>query len=623
MTPSASNHRDNDADADDNGTCPEGQRYQQPKAERLSPTKENTLLDRSRRIEAMNTSLGLVPSRSLLHLGLRVACRHAASTSCSASPAASRLLSTCATPRRPVSSRPHSSWSTLHQTQWPSPGRAATSNLPTRRWASSSAPPKPESKNEPILRDYVDLPLDYKDKIGLRFRATDLSPAEAKAVFGPSLKPAAANRLLRIMHGRRVAGTLDDPAFAVNTAAFTAQQRDAALAYLRKIAPVDEVLNAGLRAEDELAALEKELAESADKDPSDAAAETATEAPKGAYKADPVYGYSALDAIRAKNQAKAAEEEKRLAEEAKQKDLENPGTLATLDVKRPPMSPRMQKWTEQASSDLEAPPPLTLAERLLPSAAVVLLLIGVLSAFAMVYTPPRNVDRLYPEVSASTATVGALIGLNVLVSLAWRVPPLWRFLNKYFVLVHGMPRAVSMITANFSHSSLGHLATNMVGLWFMGTALHDEVGRANFLAIYLASGAVGLLGSLTVFTLRGLLTVSTVGASGAVFGVATAYFWMHRFDSFKVLGLPPDPMNGPQGLGFIAMILGFHVYAFFRRGRQTIDLTSHLFGMLAGLVGVELVTGKKETAREDGLEKKREDLVKDAPPHEGDGDVKA
>ncbi|GKT83054.1 rhomboid family protein [Colletotrichum tofieldiae] len=191
-------------------------------------------------------------------------------------------------------------------------------------------------------------------------------PAEAKAVFGPSLKPAAANRLLRIMHGRRVAGTLDDPAFAVNTAAFTAQQRDAALAYLRKIAPVDEVLNAGLRAEDELAALEKELAESADKDPSDAAAETATEAPKGAYKADPVYGYSALDAIRAKNQAKAAEEEKRLAEEAKQKDLENPGTLATLDVKRPPMSPRMQKWTEQASSDLEAPPPLTLAERLLP-----------------------------------------------------------------------------------------------------------------------------------------------------------------------------------------------------------------------------------------------------------------
>ncbi|KAK2006684.1 hypothetical protein LZ32DRAFT_611028 [Colletotrichum eremochloae] len=575
----------------------------------------------------MNTLLGLVPSRSLLHLGLRVSCRRASSNNCSASvsAAASRLLSTCTTLRKPVSSRPHSPWPTLRQTQWPSPGLAATFSLPTRKWASSSPPPpKNDAKNdEPILRDYIDLPLDYKDKIGLRFRITELSPAETKAVFGPSLKPAAANRLLRIMHGRRVAGTLDDPAFAVNTAAFTPQQCDAALAYLRKTLPVDEVLNAGLRAEDELAAMEKELVERADEDPKPNDAETA--ATKGGHEADPVYGYSAFDAIRAKNQARAAEEEKRLAEEARQKnqDVEGPGALATLDLKRPPMSPRMQRWTEEATSDLAAPPPLTLAERLLPSAAVVLLLAGALSAFAMVYTPPRDADRLYPEVSASTATVGALIGLNVLVSLAWRVPPLWRFLNRYFVLVHGMPRAVTMLTANFSHSSLGHLATNMVGLWFVGTALHDEVGRANFLAIYLASGAFGLLGSLTVFTLRGLLTVSTVGASGAVFGVTTAYFWMHRFDSFKVLGLPPDPMNGPQGLGFIAMILGFHVYAFFRRGRQTIDLTSHLFGMLAGLVGIELVTRKEEGSREDGLERKRGDLVKDALPSEGGGDDKA
>ncbi|WDK13867.1 rhomboid family protein [Colletotrichum graminicola] len=584
----------------------------------------------------MNTSLGLVPSRSLLHLGLRVSSRRAVSTSCSisvAAAAASRLLSACTTLRKPVSSRPHAPWPTLRQSQWPSPGLAATSSLPARRWASSFSPPsKPDAKNgpkdEPILRDYIDLPLDYKDKIGLRFRATELSPAETKAVFGPSIKAAAANRLLRIMHGRRVAGTLDDPAFAVNTAAFTPQQRDAALAYLRKTLPVDEVLNAGLRAEDELAALEEELAERADEDhPSPKPDDAETAARMGGYEADPVYGYSALDAIRAKNQARAADEaeKQRLAEEAEQRDKgveggPGGGALATLGVKRPPMSPRMQRWTEEATSDLAAPPPLTLAERLLPSAAAVLLLVGVLSAFAMVYTPPRDAERLFPEVSASTATVGALIGLNALVSLAWRVPPLWRFLNRYFVLVHGMPRAVTMLTANFSHSSLGHLATNMVGLWFVGTALHDEVGRANFLAIYLASGAVGLLGSLTVFTLRGLLTVSTVGASGAVFGATTAYFWMHRFDSFKVLGLPPDPMNGPQGLGFIAMILGFHLYAFFRRGRQTIDLTSHLFGMLAGLVGIELVTGREEVPREDGMKGKREDLVKDALPREGGGD---
>ncbi|KXH40920.1 rhomboid family protein [Colletotrichum simmondsii] len=587
----------------------------------------------------MNASLGLIPSRSILHLGLRAACRSARNTT-SSSPT-SRLLSTCtilASRRTPAATQTYIPGpSSLRRTQWPSPSLAAmTAGKSTQRWASSSAsspPPKTDYKNEPLLREYVDLPLDYKDKHGLRFREEnkDLTAAEVRAVFGASLKPAAANRLLRIMHGRRVAGTLEDPAFAINTAAFTAQQRDAALAYLREKTPVDEVLNAGLRAEDELAALEKDLAEeesSADQhDSSSAAAGSKTpslrkETP--VVKPDPVYGYSAFDAIRAKNQAKAAEEEARLIAEAEAKGIEyNPGTLS-IPIKRPPMTPRMAKWTEQgAASDLAAPPPLTFAERILPSAAVVLLLVASLAAFAAVYTPPRDADRLFPEVSASTATVGALITFNVLVSVAWRVPPLWRFLNRYFVLVHGMPRAVTMITANFSHSSLGHLATNMVGLWFMGTALHDEVGRANFLAIYLASGAVGFLGSLTAFTLRGLLTVSTVGASGAVFGVATAYFWMHRFDSFKVLGFPPDPMNGPQGLGFIALILGFHIYAFFRRGKQTIDLTSHLFGMLAGLVGIEFVTGRKaEGARVDGLEKKkaRGDLVADAPPRDGQGD---
>ncbi|OLN81402.1 Rhomboid protein 1, mitochondrial [Colletotrichum chlorophyti] len=563
----------------------------------------------------MNTSLGLVPRRSLFGLGLRVACRHSDPARKTYSPAL-RLLSTYTntTTRRP---RP---WST-RSSPWPA---AAAATTMTRFASSSSSSPPP--KDEPILRDYVDLPLNYKDKIGLRFRQTDLSPQEVKAVFGTSLKPAAANRLLRILHGRRVAGTLDDPAFAINTAAFTPQQQRAALEFLRRTAPVDEVLNAGLRAEDELAALEKELAEP-DDGSGDATApvapvrslktkpasqDAAPEDAQQVYKPDPVYGYSVMDAIRAKNKARNEAEARRLAEEAEQKNLAHPGTLTALPIKRPPMSPRMQKWMQEGGSDMAAPPPLTLAERILPSAVVVLLLVGTLSAFAMVYSPPRDADRLFPEVPASWATVGTLIAANVLVSVAWRVPPLWGFLNRYFVLVHGMPRAASMLTANFSHSSLGHLATNMVGLWFVGTALHDEVGRAKFLAIYLSSGAAGLLGSLTVFSLRGLLTVSTVGASGAVFGVAAAYFWMHRFDSFKVLGFPPDPMNGPQGLGFLALILGFHVYAFFGKARQTIDLTSHLVGMMAGIVGIEMVArGPQEKVREDGLKR---DLVKDASP---------
>ncbi|KAH0419747.1 hypothetical protein CcaCcLH18_14304 [Colletotrichum camelliae] len=558
----------------------------------------------------MNTSL-VLPARSLLNLGLRATCRRAAANS-SASSSPFRLLSTFSAPRVT-----RSSWSPIHRNLWPSPAARATQP----RYASSS------STSAEIIREYEDLPSDYRDKTGLPFREKDLTAAEVKAVFGPAIKVNAANRLLRILHGRRVAGTLDDPVFTVNTAVFAPEHRAAALEYLRDTVPVDEILNAGLRAEDELAQLEKEIAGQAD---GDAAADTDsgktslrnsdkdnTSTPE--VKPDPVYGYSVMDAIRAKNQAKARKEEARLAREAAEKGLPPPGpggAVATVPIKRPPMSPRMQKWQEQGTSGLEDVPELTLFERLLPSYAVVALLVGALAAVAMIYTPPHDTERLYPEVSASMATVGFLIGLNALVFAAWHVPPLWGFLNRYFIMVHGMPRAVSMLTANFSHASLSHLATNMVGLWFVGTALHDEVGRANFLAIYMASGALGLLGSLTIYSLRGILTVSTVGASGAVFGTATAYFWMHRLDTFKILGFPPDPMNGPQGLGFLAVLVGVHIAALFGKGKQTIDLTSHLCGMLAGLVGIELVTGRKE------VPKAREDLVKDAPPRE-DEDVKA
>lgn len=63
---------------------------------------------------------------------------------------------------------------------------------------------------------------------------------------------------------------------------------------------------------------------------------------------------------------------------------------------------------------------------------------------------------------------------------------------------------------------------------------------------------------------------------------------MHKFDEFKVLGFPPDPISGPQGLGFIGLILGTHLIPLFLRRVSNVDIPSHLGGMLAGAVGIDL-----------------------------------
>ena len=141
------------------------------------------------------------------------------------------------------------------------------------------------------IRKYEDLPRDYRDQAGIQFRSKDLSEDEVVRAFGKGINAKKANQLLRILHGRRVAGTLNDPAFAVHTSTFSKGQIEKGLAYLRKTVSVDEVMNAGLRAEDELAQLEaereaaeKKKAKSTTKKNKD---DTEVEAP--IYKPDPVY----------------------------------------------------------------------------------------------------------------------------------------------------------------------------------------------------------------------------------------------------------------------------------------------------------------------------------------------
>ncbi|PJJ81047.1 membrane associated rhomboid family serine protease [Salinibacterium amurskyense] len=82
-----------------------------------------------------------------------------------------------------------------------------------------------------------------------------------------------------------------------------------------------------------------------------------------------------------------------------------------------------------------------------------------------------------------------------------------------------------MITSAFLHSqsSIFHLLFNMFTLFIFGRALELPLGRARFIALYLIS-ALG--GSVAVLLLAPQSVV--IGASGAVFGLAAAFFVIQR-----------------------------------------------------------------------------------------------
>ncbi len=79
-----------------------------------------------------------------------------------------------------------------------------------------------------------------------------------------------------------------------------------------------------------------------------------------------------------------------------------------------------------------------------------------------------------------------------------------------------------LITFQFLHGSPGHLLSNMLGLYFLGTILEKSWGSKNFITFYLVSGVFGGL----LFTIASAFGAfhgrPLVGASGGVLALLVA-----------------------------------------------------------------------------------------------------
>mgnify|MGYP001338114310 CR=1 FL=1 len=496
-----------------------------------------------------------------------------------------------------------------------------------------------------VITRYVDLPPDYDDATGLPFAREDLTAEQVAEIFGPHITAEAANQLLRILHGRRVAGTLEDPTLRKNTAHYSARHYKLALDYLRKTVHVDEVINAGLRAEDELAEIERQREqEQLEKATAEAVAKLKKEAASVAAKvadgkevADealpPVtveipkpkkspYGESVVDSLVRHKEAAAQVLKARDEVEKKKREHEErhgkAGPLQAYDeaARNHPVAIWVEKWRDRATSPLEAPPEMPAWKRIGPSALFAALVTSAALAYAMNYRPKKRDERWLPDVPPAAATVGALILANVLVWIAWHIPPCWPILNRHFLLDVAVPRAHGVLTSMFSHQVLvKHLLPNMVGLWVFGVGLHDDVGRGNFLATYFSSGVLAMLGTLCYGVASNTLTLTSLGASGAMYGLCGAYLWIHRLDHFKILGFPPGDSEGISGLVLLAVAGGLNIGYAMTPMRFKVDVTSHFVGMLVGVLAGHWMEKKREergmipvwkVRREKGLRKEEE-----------------
>ena len=134
-----------------------------------------------------------------------------------------------------------------------------------------------------------------------------------------------------------------------------------------------------------------------------------------------------------------------------------------------------------------------------------------------------------------------------------------------------------LLTYMFLHGGLMHIAFNMWCLWDLGALCESLYGRWTFAAIYFTTGIAGGLAS--VGWNPGVLTV---GASGAIFGLAGALI------SSFYLGEFPVPREAIQGiLRSLLFFVGFNVlFGTFVPG---IDNACHAGGLVSGLIAGALI----------------------------------
>ncbi|NYJ29420.1 rhomboid family intramembrane serine protease [Galbitalea soli] len=83
-------------------------------------------------------------------------------------------------------------------------------------------------------------------------------------------------------------------------------------------------------------------------------------------------------------------------------------------------------------------------------------------------------------------------------------------------------RPWTLLTADFGHGSILHIALNMYSLFVLGPIVETLLGRSRFLVLFLLSGAGGWV-AVDFFSQNAAL-----GASGAIFGLLGALFVIQR-----------------------------------------------------------------------------------------------
>jgi membrane associated rhomboid family serine protease len=155
------------------------------------------------------------------------------------------------------------------------------------------------------------------------------------------------------------------------------------------------------------------------------------------------------------------------------------------------------------------------------------------------------------------------------------------FLDRYLGVLGLVPADLlgrgyvwQLVTYMFLHGGPLHILFNMLFLWMMGSELERYWGSREFLKYYFITGCGA--GLVNVFVQPGL-TIPTIGASGAVFGLIIAFAL--AFPDREILFLFLIRMKAKY---FAVLVCGLEVIALLLIPDAPVARFAHLGGLLVG-----------------------------------------
>lgn len=189
------------------------------------------------------------------------------------------------------------------------------------------------------------------------------------------------------------------------------------------------------------------------------------------------------------------------------------------------------------------------------------------------------------------------------------------FINAYalipFDLTHGVqllgaaaPTFATLVTSQFLHGSVLHIAFNMLFLAVFGPDVEYVTGHLRFVVFYLVCG---VLGGLAQVSAGPGSHVPSIGASGAIAGVLGAYivrFPTSNVETLVPIGCFPLFLRLPAivVIGLWALVQFMHGFGSMSSHVLSeqgggIAYFAHIGGFLAGLFLIELLAGPRRNRR--------------------------